>query len=148
MLRYPNPGSTIDNFIAIFNNINKELSGYRFNLDDMVNVTIKANLSSSSGYVGQEAIALSTRKDRSRDPLYNQLKMYGELFRHLGWIKSTPESALEFVISPLGELVANRGRNFNDLLIKCILCFSYPNMSIVTNHHLNIRPFFTILKIP
>ncbi|MES2143060.1 MAG: hypothetical protein V4516_01585 [Pseudomonadota bacterium] len=42
-------------------------------------------------YMGEEAVARSTRADRSRDPLYNQLKMYAELFRTLGWLHPCPQ---------------------------------------------------------
>ena len=75
MLRFPNPGSTLENFIKIFVNLSNNLSDYIFTLDDMVSITVNKGLASSSGFIGNEAIIQSTRKDRSRDPLYNQLKI-------------------------------------------------------------------------
>ena len=39
----------------------------------MVIVTAERGMAASSGFVGKEAIDKSTRKDRSRDPLYNQI---------------------------------------------------------------------------
>ena len=76
MLRFPNPGSTMANFVAVYKAAFKRYRGQVIKLDDMVQATVEANLATSSGYMGKEAIARSTRNDRSRDPLYNQLKMY------------------------------------------------------------------------
>ena len=84
MIRFPNPGSDIDNFVAVYNAAFDQLYGQLFDLDDFVAAVVKENLATSSGYMGKAAIARSTRPDRSRDPLYNQLKMYSEIFRALG----------------------------------------------------------------
>ena len=90
MIIFPNPGSDIDYFLVVFKTIfyNLSLLEY-FDLDDISRSLIKKGLVSSSGYIGQEALIASTRKDRSRDPIFNQSKMYAELFRHLGWILPT-----------------------------------------------------------
>ena len=81
MLRFPNPGSTIANFVAVYSAAFKALNGRVVDLDDNVRAVVAANLATSSGYVGDEAVSRSTREDRSRDPLFNQMKMYAELFR-------------------------------------------------------------------
>ena len=146
MLRFPNPGSTLANFIEIFKNINEKLLDYTFDLDDMVIVTAERGMASSSGFIGKEAIDKSTRKDRSRDPLYNQLKMYSELYRHLGWIKSSSNKALNFNITPFGELVAKSKDPIHEFILS-ILCISFPNESIESKSKAVVRPFFTILKI-
>lgn len=146
MLRFPNPGSTLENFIKIFVNLSNNLSDYIFTLDDMVSITVNKGLASSSGFIGNEAIKQSTRKDRSRDPLYNQLKMYSELYRHLGWIKSSPDSSLNFLITPFGIKVAKSNNKMHQFILS-ILCISFPNNSIETKSNFNIKPFFTILKI-
>ena len=146
MLRFPNPGSTLENFIKIFENLSNNLSNNIFNLDDMVLITVNNGLASSSGFIGNEAINQSTRKDRSRDPLYNQLKMYSELYRHLGWIKSTPDNSLNFLITPFGISVAKSKDKMHEFILS-ILCISFPNNSIATKSNFNIKPFFTILKI-
>ena len=146
MLRFPNPGSSLDNFLKIFNNLCLNLSEFEFDLDDMVFVTVKKGFASSSGFVGTQAIKQSTRKDRSRDPLYNQLKMYSELYRHLGFIKSVPNNALKFIITPFGKMFSKSDQQIN-LFIYSILCISFPNESIQTKTNSNIRPFFTILSI-
>jgi predicted 3-demethylubiquinone-9 3-methyltransferase (glyoxalase superfamily) len=146
MLRFPNPGSNFESFINVFKNINDKLSNYIFNLDDMVSVTIEKNLTSSSGYTGSQAIHHSTRKDRSRDPLYNQLKMYSELYRQLGWLRSTEGAALKFLITPFGNEIA-KAKNIIELFIKSILCISVPNEGITTKSNIYLRPFYTIFKI-
>ena len=112
----------------------------------MVSITVNEGLASSSGFIGNEAINQSTRKDRSRDPLYNQLKMYSELYRHLGWIKSSPDSSLNFLITPFGIKVAKSNDKMHQFILS-ILCISFPNNSIETKSNFNIKPFFTILKI-
>jgi len=75
MLRFPNPGSTISNFVAVYTAAFKALNGRVVGLDDIVRAVVNANLATSSGYVGEEAVNRSTREDRSRDPLYNQMKI-------------------------------------------------------------------------
>ena len=85
MLRFPNPGSHIDSFIKIYKELFDALSEAPFfTLDDISRTLVERNLATSSGFMGQEALTRSTREDRSRDPLYNQSKMYAELFRMLG----------------------------------------------------------------
>ena len=76
VLRFPNPGSTIENFVSVYGAAFERLNGRSVDLDDIVEAVVRANLATSSGYMGDEAVARSTRADRSRDPLYNQLKMY------------------------------------------------------------------------
>ena len=87
MIRFPNPGSDINSLIRIFYEVFEALNSQDFfSLDDMSLTLIKRDLATSCGYIGEEALLLSTRPDRSRDPLYNQSKMYSELFKMLGWI--------------------------------------------------------------
>lgn len=147
MLRFPNPGSDIPTFIRIFqilfSYLNKKKS---FSLDDMSVTLTKTNLASSSGYMGEQALKLSTRKDRSRDPLYNQSKMYAELFRVLGWIQSCEEKKLEFNFTYLGEHMAAAKNNPLPLFQECLLGISYPNEIIDNKSNNRIRPFAVILK--
>jgi hypothetical protein len=60
---------------------------------------------SSLGAVGATARSRSTEIDRSRDPLYNQLKMYSEVYRMLGWLRPAGRR-LEFTTTILGDQVA------------------------------------------
>jgi hypothetical protein len=147
MLRFPNPGSKIDNFVRIYAAAFDRLNSRVVNLDDIVEAVVAANLATSSGYMGTEAVARSTREDRSRDPLYNQLKMYAELFRTLGWLHSTPDSALNFTFTLLGEQVVAAGRDYWPLLQECILGIAYPTHTLAAKGDFDLRPFAFILRV-
>lgn len=147
MLRFPNPGSTIENFVSVYGAAFERLSGRTANLDDVVAAVVAANLATSSGYMGEEAVARSTRADRSRDPLYNQLKMYAELFRTLGWLHPTPQSALNFTFTLLGEQVVTAGRDFGPLLEECVLGIIYPTPLLAVRGDFDLRPFAFILRV-
>ena len=127
MLRFPNPGTTIANFVFVYTAAFERLQGQIVTLDDIVAATVEANLATSSGYIGSEAIARSTRTDRSRDPLYNQLKMYAELFRALGWLHPTENSALNYTFTLLGRQVVAAGQYYLPLLEETVLGISYPS---------------------
>ena len=134
------------NFVAVYKATFKRYRGQVVKLDDMVQATVEANLATSSGYMGKEAIARSTRKDRSRDPLYNQLKMYAELFRSLGWLRSTESSALHYTFTLLGEQVVAADRHWRSLLGETVLGIVYPSHVIELRGDHDIRPFATILS--
>jgi hypothetical protein len=146
MLRFPNPGSTTANFVAVYRAAFERLHGRIVNLDDIVAATVDANLATSSGYMGSEAISRSTRPDRSRDPLYNQLKMYAELFRILGWLHPTERTALNYTFTLLGRQVVAAEQHYLPLLGETALGIAYPShvLSVRGDHHL--RPFALILR--
>lgn len=146
MLRFPNPGSTLSNFVAVYAAAFNRFRGQVVDLDNIVQATVEANLATSSGHMGGEAIARSTRQDRSRDPLYNQLKMYAELFRSLGWLRSTEASALNYTFTLLGEQVVAAGRQWQPLLEETVLGIAYPSHVLDLRGEHYIRPFATILK--
>jgi hypothetical protein len=147
VLRFPNPGSTIENFVSVYGAAFERLNGRTVDLDDIVAAVVAANLATSSGYMGEEAVARSTRADRSRDPLYNQLKMYAELFRTLGWLHPTPQSALKFTFTLLGEQIVAAGRDFGPLLDECVLGIVYPTPLLTVKGDFNLRPFAFILRV-
>lgn len=147
MLRFPNPGSTIENFVRVYGAAFERLSGRTVNLDEIVAAVVAANMATSSGYMGEEAVARSTRADRSRDPLYNQLKMYAELFRILGWLHPTPQSALNFTFTLLGQQVVAAGRDFGPLLEECVLGIVYPTPILAVKGDFDLRPFAFILRV-
>ena len=134
------------NFVAVYKATFKRYRGQVVKLDDMVQATVEANLATSSGYMGKEAIARSTRKDRSRDPLYNQLKMYAELFRSLGWLRSTESSALNYTFTLLGEQVVAADRHWRSLLGETVLGIVYPSHTIELRGDHDTRPFAAILS--
>lgn len=147
VLRFPNPGSTIENFVSVYGAAFERLNGRSVDLDDIVEAVVRANLATSSGYMGDEAVARSTRADRSRDPLYNQLKMYAELFRTLGWLHPTPQSALNFTFTLLGEQAVAAGRDFGPLLEECVLGIIYPTPILAVKGDFDLRPFAFILRV-
>jgi hypothetical protein len=124
--RIPNPVSDLDVFLRVFKDIHGQLAGKgSFGLDDISQAMVDTRNVTSQGAIGAEALRRSTRVDRSRDPIYNQSKMYAELFRTLGWIQST-SSKLTYTFSLLGEHVAT-ATNPAALLRECLLGIAYPN---------------------
>lgn len=146
MLRFPNPGSNIDGFIKIYKELYDALQGYAyFTLDDISKTLIERNLATSSGYMGKEALFRSTRKDRSLDPLYNQSKMYAELFRMLGWFQSLPDSNLKYRTTYLGAHIASAYYDNKPLFRESILGVAFPNNILENKGQFILRPFSTIL---
>lgn len=146
MLRFPNPGSDIDSFIRIFKTLHTFLSDRQpFGLDDMSKTLTASNLAASSGYVGEEALRLSTRSDRSRDPLFNQSKMYAELFRSLGWICSIKGQALSFVFTFLGDHVAVADVDSKIVFEESLIGAVFPNRILEVLCHEISRPYQALL---
>ena len=144
MLRIANPGSDIDQFVRIFRDLHTVLKDRAdFDLDDMTQAMVDRNNVSSQGAFGEEAIRRSTRKDRSRDPLYNQSKMYAELYRTLGWFQSTT-GALRFAFSWLGEHAAETP-DPKPLAVECLLGMAYPNDVLGAQDGHVVRVFPVIL---
>ncbi|HCX69654.1 MAG TPA: hypothetical protein DHD79_00250 [Firmicutes bacterium] len=148
MIRFPNPGSDIPSFIRIFKVLHTYMSEKSwFTLDDMSDTLTKMNLAASSGHVGERALALSTREDRSRDPLYNQSKMYAELFRTLGWMVSDdPKAALIFCFTLLGDHVAVADIDPKAIFEESVLGINYPNKLLAIKGTEASRAFSAILR--
>jgi len=148
MIRFPNPGSNIPTFIRIFQTLYTYLNNKAwFTLDDMSLTLTNMNLAASSGYVGEQALALSTRTDRSRDPLYNQSKMYAELFRALGWIASNdPKKALQYRFTLLGDHMAMASVDPKSIFEESILGINRPNDVLVSKSEVSSRVFSAILR--
>ena len=146
MHRFPNPSSTIGNFVAVFVATFERCHDRVFDLDDVIRAAVQANLASSSGHMGETAISRSTRRDRSRDPLYNQMKMYAELFRSLGWLRSTKDSALSFAFTLLGQQLVEAKQDWRPLLGENALGIAYPSHVLDVQHDHQIRPFAAILR--
>lgn len=148
MIRFPNPGSDIPSFIHIFQTLHTYLRDKPwFVLDDMSATLTRMNLAASSGYVGEQALALSTREDRSRDPLYNQSKMYAELFRTLGWIVSDdPDAALKFRFTLLGDHAAVADVDPKAIFEESVLGINYPNRILAIKGTEASRVFSAILR--
>ncbi len=147
MLRFPNPGSDISAFVRTFQALFGVLRALPdFSLDDMSGALVASGLATSSGYIGQEALRRSTRADRSRDPLFNQSKMYSELFRILGWIHPRPASRQSFMFSFLGSHVGMADFEPTLLVKECLLGIAYPNPLVVIKGANSVRPIALILS--
>lgn len=151
VLRLPNPGSDLDRFVSTFALIARDASTNQFDLDFMTNVMAENFQASSMGAHGQEAVRLSTRDDRTRDPLFNQSKMYSELYRMLGWIRSDVDSHSKFTVTPLGQTVMHYqlagGQQTRGLVAESFISAVFPNPSTVNVGITNHRPFAQLLKL-
>lgn len=147
MIRFPNPGSNIDQLKKIFDLIYVNLSKFEsFDLNNMAIVMTDENVASSSGYIGTEALERSYQTtDTSRNPLYNQAKMYAEIYRLLGWITSTEKTSLHFNFTYLGAHIAFSGNNFKNLFEQCILGIYYQNQNLDVKFKDLNYPFISIL---
>lgn len=127
MQRIPNPVSDPEIFMRVFCDVYEVLSHLAdFGLDDISRAMIERNNVTSQGAIGAEALRRSTRVDRSRDPIYNQSKMYAELFRTLGWIQSLANARLRYAFSRLGDHMAV-AQNRTPLMRESLLGIAYPN---------------------
>ena len=147
MLRIANPGSDINSFITIYCELYEAFAGKpSFNLDDISKTLVERSLATSCGYMGEEALMRSTRDDRTRDPLYNQSKMYTELYKILGWLHPLPKSALTFRVTYLGAHIIEARRDPTSIFNECILGIVYPNAILNSIGNYSLRPFSTILR--
>ena len=146
-LRFPNPGSDLRRLVQTFRIIAKSAEAAKtdsFDLDFMTHAVVLQGQASSRGAVGHEALNRSREIDRSRDPLYNQLKMYSELFRMFGWLRPFQSRRLTFYVTVLGEAVAADGMNDNrtrHLLEESLLSVVFPNPNTDNLGVLATRPF-------
>ena len=106
---------------------------------------IKRDLATSCGYIGEEALLLSTRPDRSRDPLYNQSKMYSELFKMLGWIHPLKRK-LNFQFTYLGAHVVEAILDPSAILEESVLGIVHPNEILNAKVDYQLRPFAAFLR--
>lgn len=150
MIRFPNPGSNIENFFLIFKSTYEHFHDkYFFTLDDM-NVLAEQGLASSRGFAGARAVEQSNKSSNNAlKPLFNQFKSYSELYRALGWLKSINGKSLNYSFTFLGHHIATADDPL-PLFKECLLGINYPNETI-NNEVLErtskyLRPFYCILK--
>ena len=146
--RFPNPGSDINMFIEIFKRTYNILSKKKyFSLYDLELALINNYLVSSEGFTGMKAFELSLRDDASRDPIYNQAKMYAELFRMLGWYSSSQNKNLIFTITELGRNIACYEVDNKLSFKECIIGMADENENILKKDGLEMRPFKYFLNV-
>ena len=148
VLRFPNAVSDVDKFISTFKMVYDELkTKENFSHDDARDALIKNGLVSSSGAIGQEAVKRSVRDDRSRDPLYNQLKMYSELYRMLGWYKPGTKNT-NFNFTELAHYIGISENSIQKRIFEeCLLSIVFPNPLVENIGGNIIRPFPIILEL-
>lgn len=121
-----------------------------FDLDFMTAVLTDNYQASSRGAVGASARERSAEIDRSRDPLYNQLKMYSEVYRMLGWLRPG-ERRLEFTTTILGAQIADDFCDRPDLMFgllrQCLLSVCFPNPATENVGVVSQRPFSWLLRL-
>lgn len=147
MIRFANPGSDISSFTRIYQALFEELRDTQpFSLDDISAALVRRNLATSCGFAGPEALSRSTRTDRTRDPIFNQSKMYSELFRLLGWLHPTVDSRQSFMLTWLGAHVATAGPHAKPLVNECLLGIAVPNEVLSSKGEYRMRPFALLLR--
>ena len=146
MYRFPNPGSDINTLVSIYEIIHEYFGDkYYFNIDDMSEILVNSGAITSSGSIGKEALMRSYNKKRSIDPVYNQVKMYAEIFRKLGFISSYL-SQLNYINTDLGKSIIRSEKNIQkDIIRNCLLGIVSPNENINDKNNIRIRPFKDIL---
>lgn len=146
MIRFPNPSSDLNNFVRVFKlsyELLKDNYTY-FNCDDLAYAAVSNNYATSRGFSGEQAIEQSKDESKALEPLYNQFKMYSELYRSFGWIKSSPTKKTDFSFTLLGDYIAIADDPF-PLFKECAIGMNYPN-EVINNESQNIRPFLCMLK--
>jgi hypothetical protein len=148
VFRFSNAVSDIRKFIDTYKVIYQKLKDTEdFTHDDATGALIENGLVSSSGAIGQEAVNRSRRVDRSRDPLYNQLKMYSEIYRMLGWYNPGSKRT-NFVIPEYGEYIFDaQGALLRNHFELNVLHIVSPNPLVDIRSGNILRPFPLILKL-
>ncbi|MBT7402170.1 hypothetical protein HN777_00070 [Candidatus Woesearchaeota archaeon] len=148
VFRFSNAVSDIRKFIQTYTVLYSELKNTKnFSHDDATDVLIKHGLVSSSGAIGEEAKKRSQRTDRSRDSLYNQHKMYSEIYRMLGWYEPGNKRT-NFNFTEFGKYIIDA----TDSLLIAHFEFSAthivsPNPLVEVRGRNILRPFPLILKL-
>jgi len=152
-LRFPNPGSDVARIVQVFTLIARDTQGRsEFDLDDMTRIATDHFQASAKGAHGAAAMARSRTKDRSRDSLYNALKMYSEVYRILGWLRpASTKRKLVFTVTLLGEAVAFDGPASPDylrgLVRESLLAVVFPNEVSDNVGVVSQRPFSWLLRL-
>jgi hypothetical protein len=148
VLRFPNAVSDIGKFIETFRLIYSHLNEKDyFTHDDATEILVNYGLASSSGAIGLEALRRSTRGDRSRDPLYNQHKMYSEVYRMLGWYQPGTQRT-NFKFTELSPYIFEGSETIkNNIFLECLIGISFPNSLVENRGGNSIRPFSFLIQL-
>lgn len=152
VFRFSNAVSDISKFIQTYRSIYEHFypmtsRGEYFGHKDAYQFLANNGLASSLGAIGAEAIRRSERDDTSRDPLYNQHKMYSEIYRMLGWYEPGSMQT-NFNLPEYGDYIAHSD---DDTVAKLfalnVLHIVSPNPLTEIKGRNILRPFPLILKM-
>lgn len=152
VFRFPNAASDIGKFIksyqSIYNHfIDYTKQGFYFDHHQASEFLALNGLASSLGAIGNEAVKRSRRADNSRDPLYNQHKMYSELYRMLGWYEPGSKRT-NFLLPEYGGYIAeNNDETVRKLFSLNFLHITSPNPLTTIRGGNVLRPVPLILKM-
>ena len=152
VFRFSNAVSDISKFIQTYRSIYQHFypltkEGHYFGHKEAYEFLATNGLASSLGAIGQEAIRRSEREDTSRDPLYNQHKMYSEIYRMLGWYEPGSKKT-NFNIPEYGEYIAEvEDETVAKLFALNALHIVSPNPLTNVKGGNILRPFPMILKM-
>ena len=152
VFRFSNAVSDIGKFIqtycAIYNHFSPLTEkGQYFDHKEASEFLATNGLASSLGAIGQAAVLRSRRADTSRDPLYNQHKMYSEIYRMLGWYEPGSKKT-NFNLPEYGYYVACSDPQVQkDLFSLNVLHIVSPNPLTSVRGGNILRPFPMILRM-
>lgn len=152
VFRFSNAVSDISKFIQTYKSIYQHFipetsQGHYFDHRDAYQFLANTGLASSLGAIGAEAIRRSERDDTSRDPLYNQHKMYSEMYRMLGWYEPGTKQT-NFNLPEYGYYIANFPDNaVKELFGINVLHIVSPNPLTAVKGGNILRPFPLLLRI-
>lgn len=152
VFRFSNAVSDITKFIQTYRSIYEHFypltqKGHYFGHKEAYEFLATNGLASSLGAIGQEAIRRSERDDTSRDPLYNQHKMYSEIYRMLGWYEPGSMKT-NFNLPEYGDYIAHSDPGtVAKLFALNVLHIVSPNPLTSVKGGNILRPFPMILKM-
>ena len=152
VFRFSNAATGITKFIQTYCSIYEHFypttsQGIYFGHREASQFMASTGLASSLGAIGEEAIRRSEREDTSRDPLYNQHKMYSEIYRMLGWYEPGSMNT-NFNLPEYGDYIVNSDIDtVSKLFAMNVLHIVSPNPLTNVRGGNILRPFPLILKL-
>jgi hypothetical protein len=150
-LRFPNPGANIPRMVDSFAVVHASVTfGEPFGMDHIAEQLAMHYLAGSSGAAGKAAAERSYNSDRSRDPLYNQAKMYAEIWRMLGLVHPTA-SRLEFASTQWARALIDDADGVPScqwgIVRESLIGITFPNPNVHQTGVQSQRPFAWALQL-
>lgn len=107
MIRFRNPGTNYNHVIHIIRSIYEIYKYDPVSLNDLKDQSAKLGVITSHGYAGSKALLANKDKEKSKDGIYNNMKMYSEIFRLLGVLTPAyPNKSNPFLFTFIGQHLA------------------------------------------